>query len=159
MIEINKSTIVIISLSLFLFLGYHVLTVEAAESDDKQVCEDYNGKWKSMGGGVRGCTFDNEQDRQLYTIRPGDSLDSTSSDAEYGREDLGEEETAAIEDDICDDEDADDTKIDICKSPKNVEDGYKGKRYVNPDGGAPLYADELTEEEKDDYTEYKPEKE
>jgi hypothetical protein len=31
----------------------------------------------------------------------------------------------------------------------------EGKRYVNPDGGAPLYEDELTEEEKDDYTEYK----
>jgi hypothetical protein len=33
------------------------------------------------------------------------------------------------------------------------------KRYENPDGGAPLYEDELTEDEKDDYTEYKPEKE
>ena len=34
-----------------------------------------------------------------------------------------------------------------------------GKRYVNPDGGAPLYEDELTEDEKDYYEEYKPEKE
>ncbi|HJT85166.1 MAG TPA: hypothetical protein VJ697_11855 [Nitrososphaeraceae archaeon] len=33
------------------------------------------------------------------------------------------------------------------------------KRYVNPDGGAPLYEDELTEDEKDYYEEYKPEKE
>src|SRR5918994_5885764 len=36
-----------------------------------------------------------------------------------------------------------------------IED--EGKRYVNPDGGAPLYEDELTEDEKDDYEEYKPE--
>ena len=35
----------------------------------------------------------------------------------------------------------------------------EGKRYVNPDGGAPLYEDELTEDEKDYYEEYKPEKE
>src|SRR5688500_16197128 len=137
MIKINKSTIVIISLSLFLFVGYNVFSAEAAEKDDKKVCEDYNGKWKDVGGGDKSCTFKNDKDRQLYSIRPGHSLDGTGSDAEYGREDLGEVAAAAIEDDICDNEDADHTKIDICKSPKKVEDGYKGKRYVNPDGGAP----------------------
>jgi hypothetical protein len=36
------------------------------------------------------------------------------------------------------------------------EDVEEGKRYVNPDGGAPLYEDELTEDEKDYYEEYKP---
>ncbi len=30
----------------------------------------------------RGCNFDNDKDRQLYLIRPGDSLDGTGSDAE-----------------------------------------------------------------------------
>jgi hypothetical protein len=51
-------------------------------------------------------------------------------------------------------------KIDMEKrfeEQKEQED--EGKRYVNPDGGTPLYEDELTEEEKDDYEEYKPEKE
>jgi hypothetical protein len=67
-----------------------------------------------------------------------------------------------------------DASEDYAKNPKNCDKAYdlveekekeqekeedEGKRYVNPDGGAPLYEDELTEEEKDDYTEYKPEKE
>jgi hypothetical protein len=36
MIKINKSTIVIISLSLFLFVGYNVRTAEASEKNDKK---------------------------------------------------------------------------------------------------------------------------
>jgi hypothetical protein len=167
----GKQILIVISLSLFIYIGYNVLTAEASEKEDKQVCEDYNGKWKETirvdvdgnekGSGEKQCQFDNDKDLKLYSIRPGHSLDGTGSDAEYGREDLGlsDDEAANIEDEICDNEDAKTTKIDICKSPKNVEDGYKGKRYVNPDGGAPLYEDELTEEEKDEYTEYKPEKE
>jgi hypothetical protein len=42
-------------------------------------------------------------------------------------------------------------------TPSYVGHEEEEKRYVNPQGGAPLYEDELTEEEKDDYTEYKPE--
>ena len=88
MIKLNQSAIVMISLSLFLFIGYNVLTAEATESNDKKVCEDYNGEWKNIGGGEKGCTFDNESDREKYSVRPGYSLDSTGSDAEYGIEDL-----------------------------------------------------------------------
>jgi hypothetical protein len=29
----------------------------------------------------------------------------------------------------------------------------EGKRYVNPDGGVPLYEDELTEDEKEEFEE------
>lgn len=65
-----------------------VNTAEATESNDKKVCEDYNGKWKSIGNGNRGCTFENDDDAERYGFRPGFSLDSTSGDAEYGIEDL-----------------------------------------------------------------------
>ena len=44
-------------------------------------------------------------------------------------------------------------------TPSYVAPKEEEKRYVNPDGGAPLYEDELTEDEKDYYEEYKPEKE
>ena len=157
----EKQTLIVLLWSVLIFIGYNVITVEAAESDDdKKVCESYGGEWtKSDVGEDRYCKIDNEKDQQLYSIRPGFSLDSTGADAEYGREDLGmtDEEAAAQEDAICDDEDAETTNISLCKSDKKDDD--EGKRYVNPDGGAPLYEDELTEDEKDDYTEYKPEKE
>lgn len=65
-----------------------VNTAEATESNDKKVCEDYNGEWKDIGGGDRGCTFENDDDAERYGFRPGFSLDSTSDDAEYGIEDL-----------------------------------------------------------------------
>ena len=61
---------------------------EATESNDKKVCESYNGEWKNIGGGDRGCTFDNVDEAERYGYRPGFSLDSTGSDAEYGIEDL-----------------------------------------------------------------------
>ena len=51
-------------------------------------------------------------------------------------------------------------KTDYSGEEKNIQvDDDEGKRYVNPDGGAPLYEDELTEDEKNYYEEYKPEKE
>jgi hypothetical protein len=255
---------IIIAWSLLAFVGYNVLTVQAAEKDDKKVCESYGGEWKETirvdvdgnekGSGEKQCNFNNDKDLQAYSIRPGHSLDGTGSDAEYGRLDLdmSDDEAAAIEDDICDDEDADYTNIELCMSDKRKDvekemkkacddtdnakwtqsgcvvdeaepteerkeldkemyssktfknllaskgidyDDYKndklssekrdeletefredksdeyaeeinkdnkedeGKRYVNPDGGAPLYEDELTEEEKGYYEEYKPEKE
>jgi hypothetical protein len=71
-----------------IFIGCNVLTAEAKESDDKKVCEDYNGEWKNIGGGVRGCTFENDDDAERYGFRAGFSLDSTGGDAEYGIEDL-----------------------------------------------------------------------
>lgn len=63
-------------------------SAEATESNDKEVCENYNGEWKDIGGGDRGCTFENDDDAERYGLRPGYSLDSTGSDAEYGIEDL-----------------------------------------------------------------------
>ena len=70
------------------------------------------------GGDNRGCHIENEKDKQMYSIRPGHSLDGTSGDAEHGRLDLdmSDEEAAAIEDDICDDEDADTTDVKGCMS-------------------------------------------
>ena len=80
----EKQTLIVLLWSVLIFIGYNVLTVEAIESNDKKVCEDYNGEWKSIGGGDRGCTFENDSDAQKYGFRPGYSLDSTSGDAEYG---------------------------------------------------------------------------
>ena len=121
----NKINIVYITImwGLLVFVGYNVLTVEAAESDDKQVCEDYGGEWKDASGDYghdRGCNFDNDKDQKLYSIRPGYSLDGTGADVEYGRIDLGmsDEEAAAIEDDVCDDEDAGTTNVKGCMSEK-----------------------------------------
>ena len=207
MIKINKSVIVIISLSLFLFVGYNVLTAEATESNDKKVCEEYNGKWKDIGGGDRGCTFENDDDAERYGFRPGFSLDSTSGDAEYGIEDLvsydnegnkvyppnpfdetdsskqQQEERAKMTQSKSFEKFVESKGIDIdddyhwlsAQEQEEIETEFKedksdeyaeeinskiedeGKRYENPDGGAPLYQDELTEDEKNYYPEYKPE--
>ena len=148
---------IIFAWSLLAFVGYNVLTVEATtdfkkstEKEDKKVCEDYGGEWKSIGGGDRGCEIENEQAQGLYGIRPGYSHDGTYADTEYGRLDLGmsdekaeaieyetcknndldikvcksierEEEKAAKEDAICDNEDADFTNIEICMSEEKKE--------------------------------------
>ena len=95
---------------------------EKYERKDKKVCEDYNGEWKKSDTSEdRYCKIDNELDQQLYSIRPGYSRDGTSSDAKYGREGLGEEYTANIEDDICYNEDADSTNIKICMSDEREQ--------------------------------------
>ena len=52
---------------------------------------------------------------------------------------------------------------DTASNPVPDTPSYEGpeeeeKRYVNPNGGAPLYEDELTEDEKNYYEEYKPKK-
>jgi hypothetical protein len=46
----EKQTLIVLLWSVLIFIGYNVLTVEAIESNDKKVCEDYNGEWKSIGG-------------------------------------------------------------------------------------------------------------
>jgi hypothetical protein len=135
----GKQILIVISLSLFIYIGYNVLTAEASEKEDKKVCEDYNGKWKETvivdvdgnekGSGDKQCQFDNDKDLKLYSIRPGYSLDGTGIDAEYGREDLGEEEAANIEDEICDNEDAKSTKISMCKEDK--EEAQKVEDWRN----------------------------
>ena len=129
----------IVMWSLLVFVGYNVLTVnvEAAESDDKQVCEDYGGEWKKYdtGDNSRGCHIENEKDRQLYGIRPGYSLSGTSADAEYGRLDIdvSDEEAAAQEDVICDDEDAGTTNVKGCMSEDRKNNQQKNERewYYN----------------------------
>ena len=102
---------IIIAWSLLAFVGYNVLTVEAAEKDDKKVCESYGGEWKETkmvdgsgrSSGDRGCEIENEQAQQLYGIRAGESDDGTGADSEYGRIDLdmSDVEASAIEDDVC----------------------------------------------------------
>ena len=72
----EKQVLIVLLWSGLIFIGYNVLTVEATESNDKKVCEDYNGKWTSADG-ERYCKIDNEKDQQLYSIRPGHSLDGT----------------------------------------------------------------------------------
>jgi hypothetical protein len=84
----EKQLLIVLICSVLIFIGYNVLTAESTEKEDKKVCEDYNGEWKSIGGGDRGCVIDNEQDQQRYGMRPGFSLDSTGGDAEYGIEDI-----------------------------------------------------------------------
>jgi hypothetical protein len=102
---------IIIAWSLLAFVSFNVLTVEAAEKDDKKVCESYGGEWKETkivdgsgrSSGDRGCEIENEQAQQLYGIRAGESVDGTGADSEYGRIDLdmSDVEAAAIEDDVC----------------------------------------------------------
>ncbi len=151
----------IIAWSLLVFVGYNVLTVEATEKDDKKVCESYGGKWKETmmadgsgrSSGERWCHIDNEIDQQRYIIRPGNSLDGTGSDAELGREDLGPELTARIEDELCDDEDADTTDIKECMSgarQQQLEHNYDKKSCEDANGdwnkkkgsGCTFYEDE-----------------
>ncbi len=151
----------IIAWSLLVFVGYNVLTVEATEKDDKKVCESYGGKWKETmmadgsgrSSGERWCNIDNEIDQQRYIIRPGNSLDGTGSDAELGREDLGPELTARIEDELCDDEDADTTDIKECMSgarQQQLEHNYDKKSCEDANGdwnkkkgsGCTFYEDE-----------------
>ena len=131
-----------------------VNTVDATESNDKKVCENYNGKWKSIGGGDRGCTFENDDDAERYGFRPGFSLDSTSGDAEYGIEDFvtydnegnkiypntetdsskqQQDEIAAYEDDSSNDEESDDNEVPI-EDPINL-----------------LYDDEIEREDVEKY--------
>ena len=57
---------IIVAWSLLAFVSYNVLTVEAAEKDDKKVCESYGGEWKETkivdgsgrSSGDRGCEID-----------------------------------------------------------------------------------------------------
>jgi len=87
MIKINKSTIVLISLSLFLFVGYNVLTaVEAVESNPMKKYCDGKGEWNG-----KTCVTYNE------------------------------EEKAAWEDAVCDNEDADSTDVKMCMSDKREQ--------------------------------------
>jgi hypothetical protein len=162
-IRYEKQILIVLLWSVLIFIGYNVLTAEASEKEDKKVCEDYGGEWKKSAnsGGERWCNFDNDKDRQAYSIRPGYTLDGTGSDAEYGRLDLdvSDEEAAAQEDAICDDEDADYTNIKICMSDKreqqlkNIEkacdkvDGKMTKDGCDTDGsGDTPKADKFHEE-------------
>jgi hypothetical protein len=161
----------IIAWSLLFYVGYNVLTVEATEKEDKKVCTSYGGEWKETirvdvsgnekGSGDNQCQFDNDKDLQLYSIRPGKSLDGTGSDAEYGRLDLGisDEEAAAQEDAICDDEDAGTTNVKLCMSDKreleqrdkklenicNKVDGEWTKEGCDVGGGDTPKADKFNE--------------
>jgi len=156
-----------IAWSLLIYVGYNVLTVEASEKEDKKVCEDYNGKWKETvivdadgnekGSGEKQCQFDKDKDLKLYSIRPGYSLDGTGPDGEYGREDLGEEEAANIEDEICDNEDADTTNIKMCKSDTKkacdkagakMKDGYCDVKTSDGKQADKFYEEQVKEEQK-----------
>jgi hypothetical protein len=123
---------IIIAWSLLAFVSYNVLTTAEAST------EEYD------------CSTLSEPDDYFYCDEF--DWDGFSPDKEWA-------------DEKCD------ASEDYAKNPKNCDKAYdlveekekeqekeedEGKRYVNPDGGAPLYEDELTEEEKDDYTEYKP---
>ena len=163
---------IIIAWSLLVFVGYNVLTVEAAEEKDmvdalremkfvnddeddtglksiaiEQACKDNDGQWKDNSW----CKFD--KDKTGDEVEFEHQLEDRGltyyyadvAEAEFSEEwDKYQQEKYAKEQD----------------NQKKIEDSRnEGKRYVNPDGGAPLYEDELTEEEKDDYNEYKPPKE
>jgi hypothetical protein len=228
---------IIIAWSLLAFVSYNVLTVEASTDKEKYDYDSYeeynviieplcNDKGGKLNHGDGYCYFD-ERDKELQFEK---ELDNIALGADYTAEEeaswnqKAEEEKAAQEDAICDNEDSRVTNIKLCMSDERAQevqerekeekemyssktfknllaskgidyDDYKNdklssekrdeletefredksdeyaeeinkdnkededKRYVNPDGGAPLYEDELTEEEKGYYEEYKPEKE
>ena len=131
---------IIVAWSLLAFVGYNVLSAEASKStekNDKKVCESYGGEWKKSVYN-KSCNFNNDKDEELYSLRPGYSLDGTSADAEYGRLDLDiDDETAAeMEDDICAGEDADYTNVNGCMSEKRekLEKELKKACYDADDG-------------------------
>jgi hypothetical protein len=130
-----------IAVGLMLTVAGLLLLTQSAFADekyDKKVCEDYNGEWKVTGSnGNRGCVIENEKDQKMYSIRPGYSLDGTSADAEYGREDLGidDEEVAAIEDAVCNNEDADTTNVKSCMSDKREKQMEDIKDVCDKVGG------------------------
>jgi hypothetical protein len=118
MIKINKSTILVISLSLFAFIAYNIMDVDALES--KQVCKDHDGEWKNDE-----CKF--EKDSKYP--KEQNKVDFEHYMAEHDLWDDYIEEKAAQEDAICDNEDADTTNIDICKSEEWTEAEYQEEKY------------------------------
>lgn len=97
----------------------------------KEICKDYDGKWKDGT-----CNFKNE-----------DEDDEVAFDHYMADEGLWDDYAAKQQEQ--------DKEF---KEEEEEEKEDEGKRYVNPDGGAPLYEEELTEEEKekDYYEEIKP---
>ena len=137
------------------------LTIESDFKDeqhhekDKQiesrVCEDEGGEYSHYGG----CDTKGDE-KKLDEIQEKVSKKLVEREQEEDEsaqtEDESQSDFSQLEDDT--------NKIfggALITTTPIVDD--EGKRYENPDGGAPLYEDELTEDEKDYYEEYKPEKE
>jgi hypothetical protein len=111
-----------IAWSLLIYIGYNVLTVEAATSSDKQklqkeMCEvNYEAKWKDgkCHFSKAGTTEYNDEGEYLADLR---DTDPAARDDYVERQ----EEKAAQEDALCDDEDADTTDVKKCMSEDRLQ--------------------------------------
>ncbi len=70
------------------------------DEDKKDLCQDYGGDWEGVA-----CDFETDDE---------DNADKFTD--ELQKLDEFEDDKAALEDDLCDDEDAEETNIDICQS-------------------------------------------
>ena len=138
----------IIAWSLLVFVGYNILTVEATSEKDiknydydsyeeyneiiEPLCNDKGGK---LNHGDGYCYFD-ERDKELQFEK---ELDDKGLGHDYTAEEEAswnqktEAEKAAKEDALCDNEDADTTNIELCKSEDRKNNQQKNERewYYN----------------------------
>ena len=141
MIKINNLVIVVISLSVFAFIAYNVMTVQATTDPDKErkeLCKAYDGVWNTGGEckikddktGKKTADFEHDLElRGLYDDY------TAEEDASYNQE----KEKAAKEDALCDDEDADTTNVKSCMSDEREEEQaefqkqaeYQQQKYDN----------------------------
>jgi hypothetical protein len=66
----EKQLLIALIWSVLIFIGYNVLTAEATEKEDKQVCEDYNGKWTKYEDGERWCKIDKYLKEGIFSQFP-----------------------------------------------------------------------------------------
>lgn len=100
MIMIIKKTIAIIIIALFSLTIIAASTAYAEQDFKKETCKDNGGEWED---GV--CDFKTDDE---------DKADEFLKDSE--KIEKFEDDKANLEDELCDDEDAEETNIDICQS-------------------------------------------
>ena len=110
---------IIIAWSLLVYVGYNVLTVEAA-TDIKEICKGFDsGEWNDDSNK---CEFS----KQGIKNEDDAEFDHVLSDKGLGEDYLAG--IAAKEDAICDDEDADTTNIKLCMSEERELEGKLQQR-------------------------------
>jgi hypothetical protein len=122
---------------------------EAVEKELKKACDaDDNAKWTETGCVVDEIEPTEEDVKARAEMTQSESFKKhlESKGIDYDDYDnISAEEQEQIETEFKEDK-SDEYEEEL----NNKEEEDEGKRYVNPDGGAPLYEDELTEDEKDE---------
>ena len=143
MSQINKIVCIIAMWSLLAFVGYNVLTVEAAseketgecrsvtEPDDEFYCDDFD--WEPY-------TPDRENVEKMCDASEDYAKNPKNCDKAYNLVEKAEEK-AADEDAICDNEDADTTNVKLCMSEDRKQKKNEKERewYYNENTGSYEY--------------------